>query len=139
MAREDTPLDQAVFDATLEDELEKGADRRVAEGRARSAGGARLQGGAPGGGGGARSRGGGSGGRCRRRRGPAAAAAPAAAAPAARAAAAVAAPVTTPVRTRPLRPATSRHRRRVRTTSTACWRSSRPKASSGSSVSRATA
>ncbi len=37
MAREDTPLDQAVFDATLEAELAKGTDRRVAEGRARSA------------------------------------------------------------------------------------------------------
>ena len=37
MAREDTPLDQAVFDSTLEAELGKGTDRRVAEGRARSA------------------------------------------------------------------------------------------------------
>jgi hypothetical protein len=37
MAREDTPLDQAVFDATLATELGKGSDRRVAEGRARSA------------------------------------------------------------------------------------------------------
>jgi menaquinol-cytochrome c reductase cytochrome b/c subunit len=37
MAREDTPLDQGVFDATLEAELAKGTDRRVAEGRARSA------------------------------------------------------------------------------------------------------
>jgi hypothetical protein len=37
MAREDTPLDQGVFDATLESELAKGTDRRVAEGRARSA------------------------------------------------------------------------------------------------------
>lgn len=37
MAREDTPLDQPTFDATLEAELAKGADRRVAEGRARSA------------------------------------------------------------------------------------------------------
>jgi menaquinol-cytochrome c reductase cytochrome b/c subunit len=35
--REDTPLDQAVFDRTLEAELGKGTDRRVAEGRARSA------------------------------------------------------------------------------------------------------
>jgi menaquinol-cytochrome c reductase cytochrome b/c subunit len=38
MAREDTPLDQEVFDATLAAELAKGSDRRVAEGRARSAG-----------------------------------------------------------------------------------------------------
>ena len=37
MAREDTPLDQGVFDATLAAELAKGTDRRVAEGRARSA------------------------------------------------------------------------------------------------------
>ena len=37
MAREDTPLDQAVFDSTMEAELAKGTDRRVAEGRARSA------------------------------------------------------------------------------------------------------
>jgi len=37
MAREDTPLDQPTFDATLEAELAKGTDRRVAEGRARSA------------------------------------------------------------------------------------------------------
>jgi menaquinol-cytochrome c reductase cytochrome b/c subunit len=38
MAREDTPLDQEVFDATLAAELAKGSDKRVAEGRARSAG-----------------------------------------------------------------------------------------------------
>jgi hypothetical protein len=37
MAREDTPLDQEVFDQTLEAELAKGTSRRVAEGRARSA------------------------------------------------------------------------------------------------------
>jgi hypothetical protein len=37
MAREDTPLDQGVFDATLEAELAKGSDKRVAEGRARRA------------------------------------------------------------------------------------------------------
>src|SRR6266516_1964888 len=37
MAREDTPLDQATFDATLQTELQKGTDRRVAEGRARRA------------------------------------------------------------------------------------------------------
>jgi menaquinol-cytochrome c reductase cytochrome b/c subunit len=35
--REDTPLDQEVFDKTLEAELAKGTDRRVAEGRARRA------------------------------------------------------------------------------------------------------
>jgi menaquinol-cytochrome c reductase cytochrome b/c subunit len=37
MAREDTPLDQETFDRVLEEELAKGTDRRVAEGRARSA------------------------------------------------------------------------------------------------------
>ncbi|MEP6973549.1 MAG: hypothetical protein ABI869_05330, partial [Actinomycetota bacterium] len=37
MAREDTPLDQGVFDATLAAELAKGSDKRVADGRARSA------------------------------------------------------------------------------------------------------
>ena len=36
MAKEDTPLDQGVFDSTLEAELAKGTDRRVAEGRARA-------------------------------------------------------------------------------------------------------
>ena len=36
--REETPLDQGVFDKTLEAELAKGTDRRVAEGRARAAG-----------------------------------------------------------------------------------------------------
>jgi hypothetical protein len=37
MARDDTPLDQETFDRVLADELGKGTDRRVAEGRARSA------------------------------------------------------------------------------------------------------
>jgi menaquinol-cytochrome c reductase cytochrome b/c subunit len=35
--REATPMDQEVFDRTLAEELAKGTDRRVAEGRARSA------------------------------------------------------------------------------------------------------
>ncbi len=35
--REETPLDQETFDKVLADELAKGTDRRVAEGRARSA------------------------------------------------------------------------------------------------------
>ena len=38
MAREDTPLDQETYDRVLAEELGKGTDRRVAEGRARSAG-----------------------------------------------------------------------------------------------------
>jgi menaquinol-cytochrome c reductase cytochrome b/c subunit len=37
MARDDTPLDQETFDRVLAEELDKGVDRRVAEGRARSA------------------------------------------------------------------------------------------------------
>jgi menaquinol-cytochrome c reductase cytochrome b/c subunit len=37
MAREDTPLDQETFDRVLAEELGKGTDRRVADGRARSA------------------------------------------------------------------------------------------------------
>jgi hypothetical protein len=37
MAREDTPLDQEVFDRVLAEQLGAGTDRRVAEGRARSA------------------------------------------------------------------------------------------------------
>ena len=103
MAREDTPLDQAVFDATLAAELAKGSDRRVAEGRARSAAVRAYKAAHP----------------ERGRRGrPQAAAAAAAAAPrpgrlpraaaaapaavAAAPAAAVATPVTTPVRTAPL-------------------------------------
>jgi hypothetical protein len=36
--REETPLDQEVYDRTLQAELAKGTDRRVAEGRAKSAG-----------------------------------------------------------------------------------------------------
>ena len=37
MAREDVPLDQETLDRVLADELAKGTDRRVAEGRAKSA------------------------------------------------------------------------------------------------------
>jgi quinol---cytochrome c reductase cytochrome c subunit, bacillus type len=37
MAREETPLDQETFDRVLAEELGKGTDRRVAEGRARAA------------------------------------------------------------------------------------------------------
>ncbi|HXF57217.1 MAG TPA: hypothetical protein VNO34_06550, partial [Actinomycetota bacterium] len=35
--REATPMDQEVFERTLAEELAKGTDRRVAEGRARAA------------------------------------------------------------------------------------------------------
>jgi quinol---cytochrome c reductase cytochrome c subunit, bacillus type len=98
MAREDTPLDQAVFDSTLAAELAKGSDRRVAEGRARSAAVRAYKAAHPE--------------EAEAAPAPAAAApAPAAAAPAAPAAVAaapaatavaVATPVTTPVRTAPL-------------------------------------
>jgi hypothetical protein len=37
MARDDTALDQETFDRVLAEELGKGTDRRVAEGRARAA------------------------------------------------------------------------------------------------------
>jgi menaquinol-cytochrome c reductase cytochrome b/c subunit len=37
MARDDTPLDQEIFDKVLAEQLAAGTDRRVAEGRARSA------------------------------------------------------------------------------------------------------
>src|SRR5712691_10693360 len=37
MAREDTSLDQPTFDRVLAEELAKGTERRVAEGRARAA------------------------------------------------------------------------------------------------------
>jgi menaquinol-cytochrome c reductase cytochrome b/c subunit len=37
MARDDTPLDQEVFDKVMKEQLDAGTDRRVAEGRARSA------------------------------------------------------------------------------------------------------
>ena len=37
MARDDAPMDQPTFDRILQEELDKGTDRRVAEGRARAA------------------------------------------------------------------------------------------------------
>ena len=37
MSREEVPMDQETFDRVLADQLAKGTDRRVAEGRARSA------------------------------------------------------------------------------------------------------
>jgi quinol---cytochrome c reductase cytochrome c subunit, bacillus type len=37
MARDDTPLDQEVFERVMKEQLDAGTDRRVAEGRARSA------------------------------------------------------------------------------------------------------
>jgi menaquinol-cytochrome c reductase cytochrome b/c subunit len=37
MARDDTPLDQEVFDRVMQEQLAAGTDKRVAEGRARSA------------------------------------------------------------------------------------------------------
>ena len=101
MAREDTPLDQAVFDSTLAAELAKGSDRRVAEGRARSAAVRAYKAAHPEEAEAAPAPAAAAPAAGRRRCCRAAAAAAAAAAPAATAVA-VAAPVTTPVRTAPL-------------------------------------
>jgi len=111
MAKEDTPLDQGVFDSTLEAELAKGIDRRVAEGRARSAAVRAFRaanpeeaakheaaGGAPA----AAAAAGGNGGTAAAPAAAAAAAAPAGAVATGGAPVAVAASVTTPVREAPL-------------------------------------
>jgi menaquinol-cytochrome c reductase cytochrome b/c subunit len=100
MAREDTPLDQDVFDRVLKEQVDAGTDKRVAEGRARSAAvrayktahpeeeAAPAAAPAAGGNGEAQA--------------PAAAAAPAAAPAQAQAAMVAAAPVSAPTRTAPL-------------------------------------
>ena len=142
MAKEDTPLDQGVFDSTLEAELAKGTDRRVAEGRARSAAVRAYRAANP----------------EEAAKHDAAGAAPAAAAagaPAAGAAAAAAGGARrrtcgrgrcggraghhTDARSPAAHRQHARRRRRAPTTSTACWRWCRPRASSASSASRATA
>ena len=106
MAREDTPLDQEVFDRVLKEQLDAGTDKRVAEGRARSAAVRAYKAAhpeeeaaapaAP-----AAAAAGGDGGAAAQAPAAAAAAAPAAAAPAGQAAM-VAAPVSAPTRTAPL-------------------------------------
>ena len=106
MAREDTPLDQEVFDRVLKEQLDAGTDKRVAEGRARSAAVRAYKAAhpeeeaaapaAP-----AAAAAGGAGGAPAQAPAAAAAAAPAAAAPAGQAAM-VAAPVSAPTRTAPL-------------------------------------
>ena len=101
MAREDTPLDQAVFDSTLAAELAKGSDRRVAEGRARSAAVRAYKAAHPEEAEAAPAPAAAAPAPAAAAAAPAAPAAAASAAPAA-AAVAVAAPVTTPVRTAPL-------------------------------------
>ncbi len=101
MAREDTPLDQAVFDSTLAAELAKGSDRRVAEGRARSAAVRAYKAAHPEEAEAAPAPAAAAPAPAAAAAAPAAPAAAAAAAPAATAVA-VAAPVTTPVRTAPL-------------------------------------
>jgi menaquinol-cytochrome c reductase cytochrome b/c subunit len=106
MAREDTPLDQEVFERVLKEQLDAGTDKRVAEGRARSAAVRAYKAAhpeeeaapaAP-----AAAAAGGDGGAPAQAPAAAAAAAPAAAAPAAGQAAMVAAPVSAPTRTAPL-------------------------------------
>ena len=106
MAREDTPLDQEVFDRVLKEQVDAGTDKRVAEGRARSAAVRAYKAAhpeeeaaapaAP-----AAAAAGGDGGAAAQAPAAAAAAAPAAAAPAGQAAM-VAAPVSAPTRTAPL-------------------------------------
>jgi menaquinol-cytochrome c reductase cytochrome b/c subunit len=105
MARDDTPLDQEVFDRVMKEQLDAGTDRRVAEGRARSAAVRAYKAAHPEEGEAAPAAAGGDGGA------PAAAPAAAAAAPAAAAVAApaaggqtavAAAPATAPTRSAPL-------------------------------------
>jgi hypothetical protein len=103
MARDDTPLDQEVFDRVQKEQLDAGTDKRVAEGRARSAAVRAYKAAhpeeeaAP-----PAAAAGGDGGPPAQAPAAAAAAAPAAAAPAQGQAAMVAAPVTAPTRSAPL-------------------------------------
>ena len=146
MAKEDTPLDQGVFDSTLEAELAKG-DRPPRGRRARALRGRpRLPRRQPGGGGQARRtrREGRAGGAAARRCRAAAARRGRRSRPLRQAR--LRAPLPSPRRRhraararRRCRPATSPRRRRAPRTSTACWPSCRRRASSASSASRATA
>jgi menaquinol-cytochrome c reductase cytochrome b/c subunit len=103
MARDDTPLDQEVFDRVLAEQLAAGTDRRVGEGRARSAAVRAYKAAhpeeeaAP-----AAAAGGGGNGEAQAPAAAAAVAAPAAAATAGQAAMVAAAPVSAPTRTAPL-------------------------------------
>ena len=103
MARDDTPLDQEVFDRVLAEQLAAGTDRRVGEGRARSAAVRAYKAAhpeeeaAP-----AAATAAGGNGEAQTPAAAAAAAAPAAAAPAAGQAMVAAAPVSAPTRTAPL-------------------------------------
>ena len=102
MARDDTPLDQEVFDRVLKEQLDAGTDRRVAEGRARSAAVRAYKAAHPEEEGAAPAAAAGGNGEAPAQTPAAAAAVPAAAAPAGQAAMVAAAPVSAPTRTAPL-------------------------------------
>jgi menaquinol-cytochrome c reductase cytochrome b/c subunit len=103
MARDDTPLDQEVFDRVLKEQLDAGTDRRVAEGRARSAAVRAYKSAHPEEEAAPAAAAAGGNGEAPAQQPAAAATAPAAAAPAAGQAASVAAaPVSSPTRTAPL-------------------------------------
>ncbi|HET6776855.1 MAG TPA: menaquinol-cytochrome c reductase cytochrome b subunit [Actinomycetota bacterium] len=101
MARDDTPLDQEVFDRVLKEQLDAGTDRRVAEGRARSAAVRAYKAAHPEEEAAPAAAAGGTG-EAPAQTPAAAAAVPAAAAPAGQAATVAAAPVSAPTRTAPL-------------------------------------
>jgi hypothetical protein len=101
MARDDTPLDQEVFDRVMKEQLDAGTDRRVAEGRARSSAVRAYKAAHPEEEAAPAAAAGGDG-EAPARAPAAAAAAPAAAAPAQQAAMAAAAPASAPTRTAPL-------------------------------------
>jgi menaquinol-cytochrome c reductase cytochrome b/c subunit len=102
MARDDTPLDQEVFDRVLKEQLDAGTDKRVAEGRARSAAVRAYKTAHPEEEAAPAAAGGGGNGEAPAQAPAAAAAAPAAAAPAGQAAMVAAAPASAPTRTAPL-------------------------------------
>src|SRR5918994_5944954 len=101
MARDDTPLDQEVFDRVMKEQLDAGTDRRVAEGRARSSAVRAYKAAHPEEEAAPAAAAGGDG-EAPAQAPAAAAAAPAAAAPAQQAAMAAAAPASAPTRTAPL-------------------------------------
>jgi menaquinol-cytochrome c reductase cytochrome b/c subunit len=101
MARDDTPLDQEVFERVLKEQLDAGTDRRVADGRARSAAVRAYKAAHPEEEGAPPAAAGGNG-EAPAQAPAAAAAVPAAAAPAGQAAMVAAAPVSAPTRTAPL-------------------------------------
>jgi menaquinol-cytochrome c reductase cytochrome b/c subunit len=102
MARDDTPLDQEVFERVLKEQLDAGTDRRVADGRARSAAVRAYKAAHPEEEGAPPAAAAGGNGEAPAQAPAAAAAVPAAAAGAGQAAVVAAAPVSAPTRTAPL-------------------------------------